>query len=86
MHLLRDKELPPANSYRDIFLRPSKAGIISVALAEKMIPLVALRNRIVHEYDEPFDPHRAYDGFRLATIFRELTESFFRSITDGTPQ
>ncbi|MEK7286099.1 MAG: HepT-like ribonuclease domain-containing protein [Nitrospirota bacterium] len=77
-HFLMDKGLPPAHSYRDIFLRASKAGVISISLSEKIIPLVALRNRIVHEYDEQFDPKRAYEGFRLAPlVFQELSRSLF---------
>ena len=80
-HLLTEKGLPPANSYRNVFINASKADILSASLVDRIIPLVALRNRIIHEYDEQFDPKRAYDGFRLAPpVFRELAEHIFNFI------
>lgn len=77
-HLLLDRGLPPSESYRDAFVKAMKAGIISPELAGRLIPLASLRNRLVHEYDEEFDPHKAYEAFRAAPeVFREFTEKIF---------
>ncbi|OGL89829.1 hypothetical protein A3J36_02700 [Candidatus Uhrbacteria bacterium RIFCSPLOWO2_02_FULL_54_37] len=80
-HLLIHKNLPPPQSYRDAYLRAAQAGILPVALAERLVQLSSLRNRIVHEYDAAYDPRRAYEGFRSAPpALRDFAGAISRAI------
>ena len=77
-HMLIQRQLPPPQSYRDAFVRAGGADIIDAALADKLVQLSSLRNRIVHEYDAEYDPRRAYEGFKAAPA---IVRAFAQTIT-----
>lgn len=77
-HILLDQGRPPSESYRDAFVKAMRAKIIPPELAKRFTPLVSLRNRLVHEYDQEFDPIKAHEGFRAApAAFRDFAEKIF---------
>lgn len=83
-HLILEQGGTPPRSYRDAFLRAGKAGILSMTIAEHLAVLASLRNRIVHEYDEEFDPRKAYTGFvRTAKPFRVFAEAIYRVLKNA---
>lgn len=49
--IIIDRGNRPPSSYRDSFHKLGELGVISKALVSKFIPLVSLRNRIVHDYE-----------------------------------
>lgn len=54
-HMLTAAEQPPPDTYRDAFVQAGRAGIITSALAEQLLPSTGLRNRLMHQY-EPIIP------------------------------
>lgn len=51
IHLIRESGGPAPDDLQSTFLTLGQKGILPVDLAEKMAPVVGLRNRIVHRYD-----------------------------------
>ena len=52
-HIIVQTGSPPPDDYYESFIRAGKLGIISSELAENLAPSAGLRNRLVHEYDQP---------------------------------
>lgn len=78
VYLFTVRNLPPPDSYRETFLAANREGILPSELARKLADLASLRNRLIHEYDEKFDPLKAYEGFRAApAALREFAEKIF---------
>ena len=51
-HILARNNQPPADTYRDSFIKLGEIGIISPQLAKQLAPAAGLRNRLVHDYDD----------------------------------
>ncbi len=49
-HVLSDRETAAPDSMADAFLQLQRHGVISAAIAERMIKAVGFRNMAVHEY------------------------------------
>lgn len=60
-HIIADRKLKEPEEYRDIMNTLGQAGIIPGDLAKRLLPLVGLRNILVHEYTE-IDHARLYDA------------------------
>jgi uncharacterized protein YutE (UPF0331/DUF86 family) len=77
-YLFTVRNLPPPSSYKETFFAAHREGMLSEQLSGKLIGLSSLRNRLVHEYSDKFDPLKAYKGFRAAPeVFREFAEKIF---------
>jgi len=58
-------------TYAETFLQAGATGLISPALAERLVPAAGLRNRLVHNY-EAIDPRRVHAAIPVA--LRDLEE------------
>jgi uncharacterized protein YutE (UPF0331/DUF86 family) len=68
--LVRDYNRCP-QTYAETFLEAGATGVISLALAERLVPAAGLRNRPVHNY-EAIDPRRVHSAIPVA--LRDLEE------------
>lgn len=51
-HFIRRLELPVPDSFQSTFIILAKNNILPFDFAEKIAPIVGLRNRLVHRYEE----------------------------------
>lgn len=51
-HFIRRLELPVPDSFQSTFIILAKNNILPFDFAEKLAPIVGLRNRLVHRYEE----------------------------------
>jgi uncharacterized protein YutE (UPF0331/DUF86 family) len=58
-------------TYAETFLEAGAAGLITLDLAQRLVPAAGLRNRLVHDY-EAIDPRRVYGAIAMA--LRDLEE------------
>lgn len=49
-HLLAARELPKADTYRDVFFRLADAGLLDADLARRMADWASARNIVAHRY------------------------------------
>lgn len=52
LQLLRAAGAATPTDYYESFISLGRAGVVPVALAERLAPAAGLRNRLVHEYDD----------------------------------
>ena len=82
-HLIRVKDLVPPDDLQSTFKVLGKAGILPVDFAEKISPIVGLRNAIVHRYehvDLKLFVHllkHDFDDFKKFSIF--IADKFLKS-------
>lgn len=50
-HYIREKNLPPSEDYQSTFRTLGEHGILPKEFAEKLAPVVGLRNMVVHRYE-----------------------------------
>ena len=62
-HILADRKLREPEEYRDIVKTLGDHSLISPDLTERLIPLVGLRNILVHDYLD-IDRPRLYDALQ----------------------
>ena len=60
-HIVADRKLKEPQEYRDIIRTLGQEGLLSNELAERLVPLVGLRNILVHDYLE-IDREKLYDA------------------------
>ncbi|MBI2644842.1 DUF86 domain-containing protein [Candidatus Uhrbacteria bacterium] len=79
-YFIRELNLPISEDYQSTFFTLAERGILPKNFAEKMAPIVGLRNRIVHRY-ESVDTHLFLSLLRsnvkdftkyIVFIFRQL--------------
>jgi len=58
-------------TYAETFLEAGAAGLITLDLAQRLVPAAGLRNRLVHDY-EAIDPRRVHAAIPIA--LRDLEE------------
>lgn len=51
-HYIREKNLPASEDYQSTFRTMGEYGILPKEFAEKLAPVVGLRNMIVHRYEK----------------------------------
>lgn len=68
--LLREERSKPL-TYADTFQLAGQHGLITVDLAQRLIPAAGLRNRLAHDY-EAIDPSRVHAALPIA--FQDLSE------------
>ncbi len=63
-HILADRKLREPEEYRDIVKTLGEHSLISLDLTERLMPLVGLRNILVHDYLD-IDRPRLYDALQI---------------------
>jgi len=51
-HLISELQLPHANDLQSTFYPLGEKGILSSDFAQKLAPIVGVRNRLVHQYED----------------------------------
>lgn len=69
-HLLVQGAGRSPQTYADTFLLAGQEGLVSPALAQRLIPAAGLRNRLVHDY-EAIDPSQVHAA--MASALRDLS-------------
>ncbi|WP_353090300.1 DUF86 domain-containing protein [Synechococcus lacustris] len=64
-HLLVQSFQSKPQTYADTFLLAGQKGLISISLAQRLVPAAGLRNRLVHDY-EAIDPSRIHAAMAIA--------------------
>lgn len=50
-HYIRERNLPPTEDYQSTFRTMAEHGLLKKEFAEKIAPVVGLRNTVVHRYE-----------------------------------
>ncbi len=80
--LLLQKGMPTSETYKQSFVDIGKAGIISIALAERLGEGARLRNILVHEYDFVESDEKFYaSAKRLLPAYEEYARVIYAYIT-----
>ena len=64
-HLITEEGNPPPPDYFQSFIELGKMKILPPEFAHRIAGCAALRNRLVHEYDE-IDARKVYEGLKAA--------------------
>lgn len=52
IHLIRQGDLPPSDDLKGTFVTLGEHGVLDKAFAEKLAPVVGIRNILVHQYED----------------------------------
>lgn len=52
LHMLRTLDVELPGDYYTSFIEMGRHGVLTLELAERLVPAAGLRNRLVHEYDD----------------------------------
>ena len=66
-HILADRKLKEPEEYRDVMKILGEEGLLPQGLVEKLLPLVGLRNILVHDYLD-IDRDKLYDALRQQLV------------------
>lgn len=84
--IIVDGRRRPPSDYRDSFHKLGELGVIPKELVSKFIPLVSLRNRIVHEY-ETIKNELVYASIkRVSRLFRQYVKLITEYIRGNSKQ
>lgn len=87
-HLLTETDHPPPADYYASFTQLAALGVYDIEFGRRIAACTALRNRIVHEYDE-VDPSRVHEALGTAiqdvSTYLRAVEEYVKRAPGGRP-